>query len=172
MKQKIRNVTTFRINLLLFIIFLIFCVLILRLGYLQVVHGEQFYNEVNKSDLVVVKKTVPRGSIYDRKHRLLVGNKGRKAITFFRESEITPKVMLELAEELTKYISVDITDLKKHDLQEYFIAKYPDKINHRLSEMEQHLKEGELYKAQIKKVTDHDLASLNETEKSVASIYI
>lgn len=171
MEQKKRNATTLRINLLLFIIFLLFSALILRLGYLQVVHGEQFYKEADKSHVVVVKKAVPRGSIYDRKHRLLVGNKGKKAITYFRNNDSTPKAMVNLAEELTKFISVDTTGLKKHDLQEYFIAKYPDEINQRHNGMEQRLKAGDLYKAQIKKVTDHDLASLNETEKSVASIY-
>ncbi len=112
MNEKMKNATTFRMNLLFFIIFLIFCLLVIRLGYLQIVHGEQFNNEINSSNAVVVEKPAPRGLIYDRKHRLLVGNKGIKAITYFRWNTSTPDSMLDLAEELTKYIDVDIDNLK------------------------------------------------------------
>ncbi|WP_144462739.1 peptidoglycan D,D-transpeptidase FtsI family protein [Siminovitchia fortis] len=171
MKEKMKNVTAFRINLLFLIIFLIFCLLIFRLGYLQIAHGEQFNNEMNQSNVVTVKKPAPRGLIYDSKHRLLVGNKGLKAITYFRLNNSTPDSMLKLAEELTKYISVDTSELKKRDLQDYFAAKYPDRINKRLSGKEKQLQGGELYKAQIKRVSDNDIASLDQQEKSVAMLY-
>ncbi|RST60260.1 penicillin-binding protein 2 [Siminovitchia terrae] len=171
MKEKKKKLTTFRMNLLFFIAFLLFCVLIFRLGYLQIVHGEQFNNEMNKSNVIVVKKPVPRGLIYDSKHRLLVGNKGIKAITYFRLNNTKPDSMLKVAEELTKYISIDTSELKNRDLQDYFAAKYQERINKRLSGREKQLQGGELYKAQIKKVSEKDIASLSQKEKSVAMLY-
>lgn len=171
MKEKKKKLTTFRMNLLFFIAFLLFCVLIFRLGYLQIVHGEQFNNEMNKSNVIVVKKPVPRGLIYDSKHRLLVGNKGVKAITYFRLNNTKPDSMLNVAEELTKYISIDTSELKNRDLQDYFAAKYQERINKRLSGREKQLQGGELYKAQIKKVSEKDIASLSQKEKSVAMLY-
>ncbi|GIN20188.1 peptidoglycan D,D-transpeptidase FtsI family protein [Siminovitchia fordii] len=171
MNEKMKNATAFRMNFLFFIIFLIFCLLVIRLGYLQIAHGKQFNNEINSSKAVVVKKPAPRGLIYDRKHRLLVGNKGIKAITYFRWNNSTPDSMLDLAEELTKYIDVDIDNLKKRDLEDYIIAKYPDKINKRLDAKEQELQGGELYQAQMKKVSGKDIAFLSRKEKMVAILY-
>lgn len=126
---------------------------------------------MNRSNVVIMKKSVPRGSIYDTKHRLLVGNKGVKAITYFRENYSTPDSMIALAEELTKYMNVETSELRQYDLQDYVIAKYPNEINKRLNDKELQLQGGELYKAQMKKVTDDDIASLTQTEKSAAIIY-
>ncbi|OAK73892.1 peptidoglycan D,D-transpeptidase FtsI family protein [Lederbergia galactosidilytica] len=171
MNNKIHKAKLLRFNFLIFIIFCTFILLIIRLGYLQITKGEDFDRELNQTDVVIVEKPVPRGSVYDRHHRLLVGNRAVETITYFRDNDVTSDDMLEIAENLTKYISIDHNQLKLYDLQAYFFAKYPERINKRLTKDEQQLEKGELYEAQLAKVTDQDLATLSESDKSVAMIY-
>ncbi|MER1973629.1 MAG: hypothetical protein ABS880_07660, partial [Psychrobacter alimentarius] len=44
--DKKRSHIPFRLNLLFFVVFLLFATLILRLGYLQIVKGEEFETQV------------------------------------------------------------------------------------------------------------------------------
>ena len=65
-KKKKPSVNT-RTNILLFVVFLLFTALILRLGFLQIAHGESFKKEVERTEDITVNKPVPRGLIYDKR---------------------------------------------------------------------------------------------------------
>jgi Cell division protein FtsI/penicillin-binding protein 2 len=51
---------------------LLFIMLIVRLGYLQIIQGDEFKAEVERTESTMVRGNVPRGEIYDSKLRPLV----------------------------------------------------------------------------------------------------
>ncbi|RBN36495.1 hypothetical protein DMN50_35235, partial [Priestia megaterium] len=63
MKTKKRKKThvSFRINWLFIVVFLLFSALILRLGFVQIVYGENYKREVEKTEDETVDSPVPRG---------------------------------------------------------------------------------------------------------------
>ena len=82
MKAKHRASLTFRMNVLFFSIFLLFSMLVFRLGYLQIVKGEEYVRAVERTEEIQVNTSVPRGRIYDRYGRVLIDNEPEKAITY------------------------------------------------------------------------------------------
>ena len=64
-KKKKANVTT-RLNIVFFVVFLLFSVLILRLGLVQIVYGDDFKREIERTEDITVNNPVPRGKMFDR----------------------------------------------------------------------------------------------------------
>lgn len=65
-------------NILLGVIFILFALLIIQSGHLQLNYGSRFRAEVDTSDRNLVQANVPRGIMYDSKGRVLVGNESKK----------------------------------------------------------------------------------------------
>ncbi len=76
-----------RLNILFFIVFIFFAVLILRLAIVQLVHGEEYraISENTKSKTIPVN--APRGFIKDRNGVPLVTNKSRFTLTYLKDSK-------------------------------------------------------------------------------------
>lgn len=79
-KRKRKSHIPFRLNLLFFIVFSLFSAVIFRLGYLQIVRGDEFEAIVKRTETTLVTESVPRGLIYDRDGNILVGNEDRKSV--------------------------------------------------------------------------------------------
>lgn len=79
-KDRVRSHIPFRLNLLFFIIFLLFVALILRTGFLQIIKGEEFQAEVGRTESTIITGNVPRGGIVDANHQLIVGNEAKKRL--------------------------------------------------------------------------------------------
>ena len=62
----------FRLNLLFFVIFTLFVSLIVRLGYLQIVEGEEFNKKITANSSLQITTPSPRGQIYDSQGKVLV----------------------------------------------------------------------------------------------------
>jgi len=120
-KAKQRANLTFRMNILFFSIFVLFTLLILRLGYLQIVQGEDIARDLERGEEVPVNTSVPRGRIYDSEGRVLVDNKPQLAITYTKMQTTKSKEMYEIAEKLSKLIEKDTSDITKSDLQDYWL---------------------------------------------------
>lgn len=61
-KRKKRNKKmVFRINLMFFAVFILFSILIFRLGIVQIVYGENYKKEIEREVEVPVASTAPRG---------------------------------------------------------------------------------------------------------------
>ena len=63
-----------------FAVFMLFSMLILRLGIVQIVYGEDFKREIERTEDVTVNNPVPRGKMYDRNMKTIVDNIPSKAI--------------------------------------------------------------------------------------------
>lgn len=125
-KAKQRANLTFRMNILFFSIFLLFTLLILRLGYLQIVKGEDYRRDLERTEEVPVNTSVPRGRIFDSKGRILVDNEPQLAITYTKMQTTKSEDMFKIAQELSLHIEKNIKAITKSDLQDFWLRKYPD----------------------------------------------
>ena len=173
-KKKKPSVNT-RTNLLLLIVFLLFTALILRLGILQIAHGESFKKEVERTEEITVSKPVPRGLIYDKNHKLIVDNQPVNAITYTRSKTAKTKEMVETAEKLSKLISIsqeDIEDIKERDLKDFWIIMNPEAAKKKITKKELSEKEDkELYNLQLDRITKQELSSFTKEELKTLAIF-
>ncbi|WP_010097000.1 hypothetical protein [Ornithinibacillus scapharcae] len=66
-----KNQIFFRLNLLFIVIFILFAALIVQLGVVQILNGESFQGEIDKTTQDLTKIPVPRGEIYDRHYNTI-----------------------------------------------------------------------------------------------------
>ncbi|WP_317944116.1 penicillin-binding transpeptidase domain-containing protein [Carnobacterium maltaromaticum] len=175
--KKLKNKKShipFRLNLLFFLVFILFAALIIRLGLLQIVNGEQFEAEVNRTEKTYVTGMVPRGMIYDSNGRELVGNKALQAITYTRGAQATAEKMLKTATKLATLIKIpeEMTEaLSKRDLKDYWAVAHPKEIEKRLTKKEKLIEGSKLYDIQLSKIKEDEWNGLTESEKQIAAIF-
>lgn len=169
-KHQSKSHIPFRLNLLFFGVFLLFSALIVRLGYLQIVRGEEFEAIVRRTETTTVTQSVPRGEIYDRNGNILVGNEAQHAITYTRGVNVSAESMAKTAATLAEMITMETGDLTERDLKDYWAATHEDALLERLSEDEKSLSGGELYEAQLEKIAPEETA-YSEKELQAAAIY-
>ena len=129
-KDRNKSHIPFRLNLLFFIIFLLFVTLITRLGYLQIIRGEEFKAEVERTESTTVRGNVPRGEIFDSRLRPLVANEAKNTIMYTRGSNTKTENMAQVANNLAHLIDLPHTspfqdedsDLSERDLKDYFFC--------------------------------------------------
>lgn len=173
-KEKKRRKThvSFRMNVLFFIVFLLFSILILRLGVMQIVYGEDYKREIQRTEDTTVNTSVPRGLIIDRNGKVVVGNKPLDAITYTRAKNQSPDEMLKVARQLSKIIDQKTDRITDRDKRDFWILLHPDKAAAKLSKEEQSkLEQKDQYKLQVDRVTDEELKSLTKEDLKVLAIY-
>ncbi|MGY3778245.1 peptidoglycan D,D-transpeptidase FtsI family protein [Isobaculum melis] len=170
-KKAKKSHIPFRLNLLFFFVFVFFAILVMRLGVLQIVMGEEFELQVKRTDKTTITGSVPRGMIYDAQGKILVGNDAMQAITYTRGATVSGEDMIKISDSLSQFITMDLETVTERDYKDFWTAKNSDKITERLSDSEKTLDGSEAYEAQLAKVTDADLATLTDQEKTSAAIY-
>ncbi|MDY0396698.1 hypothetical protein RWE15_23315 [Virgibacillus halophilus] len=116
-KRKKRAQLPFRLNILFFVVFLLFSVLIVQLGVVQILNGQEFQDKINSTVKDVTKVPVPRGKIYDRNHDVIADNKALYSITYTPPKGVQPTEKLDVAKKLSKYISMYDSKTKKMKLK-------------------------------------------------------
>lgn len=181
-KIRQRKHIAFRMNLLFFSIFILFSLLIFRLGYLQIVKGEEYTRELEKKEEIAVNTSVPRGRIYDRTGKVLVDNKPMNAITYTKTTSTTSQEMLEIAEDLSELIHQDTKRVTIGDKRDFWILLNPDEAEAKVSkkELEKINESGTLSKQEIQRevtrltrerITEEELNSFTNHELEVLAIY-
>ncbi|TPR40549.1 penicillin-binding protein 2 [Apilactobacillus micheneri] len=125
--KNINSRVPFRLNIILFIVGALFIILVIQLAYLQVVNGNQYKAEVNRSDNSIKYGNVQRGMIYDSSGRVLVGNKAHQAIQYTKELGVTTNDLYNIANKLSKYLHVDSSALTSRQAAEYYLSN-PDNL--------------------------------------------
>ncbi|MGG1674471.1 peptidoglycan D,D-transpeptidase FtsI family protein [Neobacillus sp. NRS-1170] len=151
-QKKKKSHFPFRLNFLFFSVFLLFSILILRLGFVQIVYGENFKRDLERKEDITVSNPVPRGKMYDRDFKVIVDNIPKNAITFTNEG-FSQNEMVETAEELAKLIDKKTDKVTDRDQRDFWILKHPKRADDKITK-----KEKELYEAKI--LTDSDLYKL------------
>jgi penicillin-binding protein A len=174
-KKKLKNKLPFRLNLLFFFVFVCFSLLIVRLGVVQIVKGEDFVNELNRTENLVIKESVPRGKIFDRDGRLIVDNVGQNAISYIKDQNTKQEEIKDVAVELAKYIEMSTDKLTERDLKDFWILTHEEEAKALLTEEElenEKLTYKDLYKLQLKRITpEKHLAEMTPQDKKVAAIF-
>ena len=169
----------FRLNMLFFVVFMLFSVLILRLGELQIVFGDDFKREIERTEDVTVNNPVPRGKMFDRNGKIIVDNTPLNAITYTKYQQTTQEEMLESAAKLAKIID-KTEDAKKvpiRDRKDYWILKHPEEAKAKITEKEwalykqEKLDDKQIYKLQIDRITDKEVKSIVGEELETLAIY-
>lgn len=181
-KAKQRANIAFRMNILFFTIFILFSLLILRLGFLQIVKGEDFVRTLERTEEVPVNTSVPRGRIYDSVGRIMVDNEPKNAITYTKLQTTKQEEMLTVAEKLASMIKKDLNNISKRDMQDYWIRLNKDEAYAKVSDKERDtlLADETLSTTDVQRqidklvrdrITDEELSSLSEQQLEVLAIF-
>ncbi|ETI69558.1 peptidoglycan D,D-transpeptidase FtsI family protein [Neobacillus vireti] len=182
MKQKkqkeniVKNPIRWRLNGLFFMVFLLFSILILRLGVIQIIKGEAYAAQAEKTDVTPVSYSVPRGKIYDTNHKSVVYNIPEKAIIYTPPKNPQPGELLELAKKLNTFLVMTDKEINKvtdRDLKDIWLLEHNNgtdlitKKEEKLYKQEK-LNNKDLYKLKLKRITEYELKKM---DKNLAAIY-
>ncbi|WP_019154517.1 peptidoglycan D,D-transpeptidase FtsI family protein [Robertmurraya massiliosenegalensis] len=178
-EKKKKKIIPVRLNLLFFVVFFLFSVLILRLGVVQIVYGDDYKREIERTEDITVNNPVPRGKMYDTNGKVIVDNTPKNAITYtnFGASQ---SEMLEVAERLAKLIELKPEKVQERDKKDYWITKNPARAADKVSEEEHEKLKEELdtkeynkaaYNLQLERITDEELNELSAQDLEILAIY-
>ncbi|TWT26157.1 penicillin-binding protein 2 [Planomicrobium sp. CPCC 101110] len=180
-KSKLKSHMVFRMNILFFSIFLLFSILILRLGYLQIVKGEDFARAIARTEEVPVNTSVPRGRIFDSEGRVQVDNQPVNAITYTAMQTTKRDEMLEVATELAKLIEKETDRVTLRDKQDYYIMLHTEAATAKVTDEEREAigneditekeKQQKLDALIREKITEKELDSLSKEQLEVLAIF-
>ncbi|KKI91215.1 penicillin-binding protein [Bacillus sp. SA1-12] len=177
-EQRVLKKSRFiRINALFFVIFLLFVAIIVRLGIVQIVQGEDFSKEVSRTESDFASLPAPRGKMYDRYNRVVVDNISVQAITYTVEKTTKTEDKVNTAKKLANYISYEPAylkeKLKERDIRDYWLASHPKEAEKLLTKKELELKPSETYKLQVERVPGAAITAIKEDleEQKLAYIY-
>ncbi|WP_338754791.1 penicillin-binding protein 2 [Bacillus sp. FJAT-52991] len=160
-----------------FVVFLLFSLLIFRLGIVQIVQGEDYQRKIERTEDVTVNASVPRGKIYDRDGKVVVDNVPQNAITYTRSKGATQEEMLKTATKLAKLIDKETDQVTERDKKDFWLMKNPEKGKDKITEKEwkqykeNEIDETKIYQMEVDRVTEEDLKELTAEELEILAIY-
>ncbi|MBY6035484.1 penicillin-binding protein 2 [Fictibacillus nanhaiensis] len=169
--NKKKNHVPIRINALFLSVFLLFSILVLRLGYVQIVKGEEYKRNAYLTENVTTKLDAPRGKMFDAQYRVVVDNEPVFSITYTRTREADTEKRHDIAKKLSELITKETEDLTDRDKKDYFIFLNEKVMKERITASEEKkTPPNELYDLMLKKVTQEDIESLTESQLEVLAI--
>lgn len=176
-QKKRKNHVPMRLNILFFAVFLLFSVLILRLGFIQIVQGEEYVKELQKTSNMTARIDSPRGLIYDRYGHILVDNELVLSLTYTAPSmNPKPKEKLEIAQKLEQLIDIETDKITERDKKDYWILTRPEKAEAKITKEDKEKLASDddgdkkLYQLTLDRITEADLAEITEKEMRVLAI--
>ncbi|MDN6206591.1 MAG: penicillin-binding protein 2, partial [Staphylococcus simulans] len=174
--EKIRNLMDKRIGFFFGLVVVVFVIIVLRLGYLQIAQGSHYKQLIKNDENITVNESVPRGRILDRNGKILVDNASKKSITYTRGRKTSQKDILNVAERLSKLIKMDTDRITKRDKQDFWIQLHPDKVSDMMKKEDKMLSEGEISQEQYdeelhNKIKQKQLDDLSDKDLQVLAIY-
>ncbi|OZI13091.1 penicillin-binding protein [Bacillaceae bacterium SAS-127] len=164
-------------NMMFFVVFLLFSLLIFRLGIVQIVQGEDYQRKIERTEDVTVNASVPRGKMFDRDGKVVVDNLPQNAITYTRAKGAKQEDMLKTATKLAELIEKETDQVTERDKKDFWLMKHEEEGKAKITEKEwAQLKEGEIeekkiYQMQIDRITEDDLKELTDEELEILAIY-
>jgi len=172
-KQKTNRIP-FRINLIFFIVFILFSVLVIQLGVVQILDGETYQTEIDRTISDISKSPVPRGKIYDRHGKKMVDTEPLYSITYTPPKRVQAKDKLDLAEKLMAFLKPNQKQIDKvtdRNKKEYWYLQNKEEAMNRLSKEEiDSLDDVDQYNLALKRITDEDISDLSDYEMQVIAI--
>ncbi len=175
-QQKKKTHVPFRLNVLFFCVFLMFSAVIVRLGYVQIVRGEEYKNEVERKENSTISNPVPRGKIFDRYGRAVVDNAAVRTITFTKMKGSTAEARLETAKRLADLIEVPTDKLTDRDKKDYWLAIHKEEAQEKITKKDRQefkdkkIDDKELDERQRNRVTEEEVNQLSAKDLEVLAI--
>ena len=158
--------------LYLFALFL----LILRLGDMQIVKGEEYRGMVRRTEKTYIQYPAPRGEIYDADYEKVVYNIPEKAIIYTPPLNPQPKDYYQLAERLNRFLTMneeDIAEVKEKDLEEVWLQANAENAKLLTEEEYEKFSKKKLSAKEVLEIKKDRLTEdhLQEVDKNLAAIY-
>ncbi|WP_317450901.1 peptidoglycan D,D-transpeptidase FtsI family protein [Alkalibacillus aidingensis] len=169
-KKKKKSHLPLRLNLLFFVIFLLFSVLILQLGVVQILYGQDAQDEINRTEQVTSQTPVPRGRMFDRMGNLIVDNEAQLAITYTPRKHVQPEDNLKLAKELVEFLEMDTDSVSERNMKDFWILENHEKAFSRLTPEDLEGDDLDQYYAALDYVTEDDLDEITNEDMKVIAI--
>jgi penicillin-binding protein A len=175
-QKKKKSHFPFRLNIIFFSVFLLFSVLILRLGFVQIVYGENFKRDLERKEDVTVSNPVPRGKILDRDYRIIVDNVPKDAISYTNEG-FSQQQMHETAEKLPKLINKKTDKVTERDKLDFWIMNNPERANTKITKNEMELyyakklTDRDIYQLILERITTEELKEINKDRLEVLALF-
>ncbi|APR60923.1 penicillin-binding protein [Staphylococcus condimenti] len=174
--EKTRNLMDKRINFFFGLVVIVFVIIVLRLGYLQIAQGSHYKQLIKNDENITVNESVPRGRILDRNGKILVDNASKKSITYTRGRKTSQKEILNTAKRLSKLIKMNTDRITTRDKQDYWIQLHPDKAAEMMKKEEKMLNNGDISQDQYdeelhQKIKKKQLNQLTKKDLQVLAIY-
>lgn len=173
-KKRNQAQLPFRLNILFLIVFFMFFLLIVQLGFVQILKGESYQEVIDATNQDITKNPTPRGKIYDRNYNVVVDNKPLYSITYTPPKGIQEKDKLEVAENLSAFITIDedtIDKVTERNKREYWYLKNKEEVIERVTEKEKEDNDDtEQYQIALDKITEKELDTLTDKDLEVIAI--
>ncbi|MCL7747198.1 peptidoglycan D,D-transpeptidase FtsI family protein [Halalkalibacter alkaliphilus] len=174
-KRKKKHHVPTRLNVLFFAVFVLFSVLILRLGVVQIVEGQEFVKELEGTSNTTARIDAPRGLMYDRFGNVVVDNELELSVTYTNPSRSTSAdTMLGIARELEQLIDIETDRITERDKQDYILMQMTQEERFDLVSREERNElesVSEEYQLEVERITSDKTEALSETDLRVLAIY-
>ncbi|WNF37758.1 penicillin-binding protein 2 [Bacillaceae bacterium IKA-2] len=161
-----------RLNILFFIVFLLFSALILRLGVVQIVQGEEYQEKLDRTINKIDKIEAPRGIMYDRFGNIVVDNELVLSVTYTSRNTPT-REKFRVAARLNDFIEIDTDNITERDMKDYWIFTRPDEARALITREEIQELENDnikIYHLQLDRIGKDHLGEITNEEMEVLAI--
>ncbi|MGG2028546.1 penicillin-binding protein 2 [Gottfriedia sp. S16(2024)] len=171
-----------RLNTLFFLVFVLFSFLILRLGVVQIVKGEDYKLELERTENMTVDQAVPRGKILDRYGKVVVDNTPLRTITYTRKKGTSSSELLTMATKLKSYLKMPTNKITERDRKDFWLLTNPEEAKNLVSKEEDKTLKAQYkdddagynkayYNLQLDKITVANINSFNANDLQILAIY-
>lgn len=167
-----------RFMILLVVVIALFLIVGIKLYLVMIANNDKYEKELSRLTVTKVEgSSTPRGRIYDRNYRVIVDNKAVNTITYKKEKGTSTKEMIDVAYEVVPHIELDVSKLTDRAKREFFLAKYPDICDKKITKEEiekvkqRKLTSGDLEEFKIKRITEDEIGKFNENDLETAYLF-
>ena len=167
-----------RFLIFLVVIIVFFVIVCFQLYQVMIFDHNKYTKKLTELSYDIVEgSSSPRGRIYDRNYNILVDNKSVKTITYKKRKGTTTKEMIDLSYLVSSHIELDYLKITDRAKREFYLAKYPDICNKKISDQERKkvqmkkLTNNDLMELKIKRITDDELSKFNDNDLKAAYLY-
>lgn len=164
-----------RLQILFVTVFLLFTLLIVRLGYVQILHGEQFEAQLASAQERPIQTDAPRGLMLDRYGNVVVDNEVEFSLTYMMPSTNTSSaVLLDVAQKLESFLEIDTSNVTERDKKDYLLLTMDEKERRQLLDSDKRnneLSNADVYQLELDAITEEQLEALSEKDMAVIAVY-
>lgn len=177
-KKNYDKIINKRLIVFFVIIASLFFVIGVRFYIVMVIKNNEYTKSLEELSYTKVEgSSAPRGRIYDRNYNIIVDNKAVKSIIFKKEKGFTVEDMITLAYQVAPHLDLDYSKITKRAKKEFFLVKYPDICNEKITKKERELVEtrkisnSDIEELKIERISDNELNKFNDEDIKVAYLY-